>query len=852
MSAIQKHKLSNGLEVILVPTPGMGVVALQGWIRFGAADEPAEHAGIAHLFEHLLFKGTEKRGVGQVAKDIENLGGDVNAFTTYDCTVMHLTVGKESTYEGLEILSDAMINSIVDKDEFEREREVILEEIKRRNDQPTSRSSDLLRKHLYGKHPYARPVIGYSSVIEKITREEVFNVYKTYYNSNTIFLSIAGDFDSVKVLKQLESSFGKLKAGPTGVDRPQKTPTGPSKEFIHHTTQDAHLSLSWRIPNILDTSSPALDAVALILGQGESSRLYQSLVLDSKLVRGAGSYSWSPKDTGAFEIHFKAPPGVAKNFPKIVELTAAALEKPFSSKELEKVKSNMLAQNAYSRETVDGLAEKYGYTHAIAGDADFDEEYTKRIAKLEIEDLEKAKKEFLSWDNVVATGMLPLKDKLPTFEAPKKKVLTQTIKKSAPKHGVEQHKIGGLTILAKKVSHAPIFALRWNALGGSRIESNADVGAGSLWTRTVTEGATDSSGKKWAQKEINSLIDICGGSISSSHGKSSSGLSCDGLMKDFETLTSLACAMAYDPSFEKDIVDAEKKRILIDLKSALDSPTAVMSQMFNGKIFPKHAYGRSRFDEAQKIPKIKETNLLKLHDKIFSQNQVISFVGDRDPDKIFEYFERELGSEYRKKKLSSGLLKKQSVKHLKNSKPEIKYLDKEQSHIQLGFPTFDIKNPQRWALSGLSGILSGQGGRLFMELRDKLSLCYTVGCSHFEGIDGGFFSFYIGTSPDKEETALKAFDSEIKKLLKNGIPDEEWNGVKRYLLGNKRIEDQRFGPQATELSLTELYGLGFEESFKYEDEIKKLSAKEIHKSALKYLSSDEYKVLTIVRPKSAR
>ena len=209
---IEKHTLSNGLEVLLVPTPGMEVVALQGWIRFGAADEPKEFAGIAHLFEHLLFKGTNKRGVGEIAREIESLGGDVNAFTTYDCTVMHLTVGRESAYEGIEILADALLNSIVDKDEYTREREVILEEIKRRNDQPGSAASDLLRTHLFGEHPYARPVIGYSSVVANITRDQVVDVYKKYYNSKTIFLTLAGDFTeslaTKEVLKYLEKLFG--------------------------------------------------------------------------------------------------------------------------------------------------------------------------------------------------------------------------------------------------------------------------------------------------------------------------------------------------------------------------------------------------------------------------------------------------------------------------------------------------------------------------------------------------------------------------------------------------------------------------------------------------------------------
>ncbi len=847
MFSIEKRRLSNGLEILFVPTPGVDVVALQGWIRFGAADEPIEAAGIAHLFEHLLFKGTETRGVGQIANDIENLGGDVNAFTTYDCTVMHLTVSKALAYEGLEILADALQNSIVDPDEFEREREVILEEIKRRNDNPGAIASDLLRTHLFGEHPYARPVIGYSSVIEKISRDEVMKIYKAYYNTSNIYLTLAGDFDIPKTLEILEKLFAKMKKGPEGNARAPIGGRSTSSEYIHHSTPDAHLSLAWRVPQMTHPSTPALDALALILGQGESSRLYERLVIEKQLVRSIGSYSWSPRDTGAFEIHVKAPVGVTKNFNKIVEHIDSVMSRPVSSRELEKVKANMIAQNAYSRETVDGLAERFGYAQAISDDANFDFEYTKRINDLRIEDLENAKNEFLTWDKVFATGILPKGEKLPLFIPPKK----TTVKKSPRTwaSGVTKCEIGDYVILSKKVSHAPIVSMRWNALGGCRIESDAEAGSGTLWARTLTEGAVDSSGKTWKQKEINALIDFLGASISSSHGKGSSGISFDCLSKDFESMANIAVAMTEKPLFEKNILEAEKKRILTDIRSALDSPGAVLSTMFYGKMFPKHAYGRDRFAEAKKIPKLSTPNLEKLHKKIFSQKQVISVIGDVDPESVFLYFEKELNAS---KKLSAELLKKKKITHLNKPKPEVRFLDKEQSHVQMGLPTFDIRHEDRWALAGLSGLLSGQGGRLFIELRDKLSLCYSVGCSHFEGIDGGFFSFYIGTSPEKEEKALSAFHVEIDKLLADGISAEEWDRAKRFILGNKKIEDQRIGPQALELSLTELYGLGFEESLAFETRMNEVTHKDVSEVARKYLGQKNREVLTIVRPKSAR
>lgn len=848
MSSIEKRRLSNGLEVIFVPTPGMNVVALQGWIRFGAADEPLEAAGIAHLFEHLLFKGTETRGVGQIANDIENLGGDVNAFTTYDCTVMHLTLGKESANEGLEILADALQNSVVDPDEFEREREVILEEIKRRNDNPGAAASDLLRTHLFGSHPYARPVIGYTSVIEKISRDEVMRIYKTYYNSKNLYLTLAGDFDIPETLQTLETLFADLPSGPGGNSRAPIGGRASASEYRHHNTPDAHLSFAWRVPQMTHPMTPALDALALILGQGESSRLYEKLVIDKQLVRSVGSYSWSPRDTGAFEVHVKLPPGMAaKNYNKVLEHIDEVFSLPITSRELEKVKANMIAQNAYSRETVDGLAERFGYSQAIADDANFDFEYTKRINELKTEDLEAAKKEFLGWDKVIATGILPKGEKLPLF-IPPKKVSKGKVAPRTWAAGVNKCEIGDYTILAKKVSHAPIVSLRWNALGGCRIESDTEAGTGSLWTRVATEGAVDSSGKTWKQKEINALIDLLGASLSSSHGKGSSGLSFDCLSKDFETMANLATAMAQEPLFEKSVVEAEKKRVLTDIRSALDSPGAVLSNMFYSQMFPKHAYGRDRFAEAKKIAKLNSANLQKLHKKIFSQKQVISVVGDIEPESVFLYFEKYL--EKKSHKLSSELLKKKKVTHSNKPKSQLKLLDKEQSHIQLGFPTFDIKHEDRWALSGLSGLLSGQGGRLFIELRDKLSLCYSVGCSHFEGIDGGFFSFYIGTSPEKEEKALSAFHVEIDKVVEEGITAEEWARARRFILGSKKIEDQRLSPQALELSLTELYGLGFEESLEFEARMNELSHKDISEVAKKYLSQNSKEIIAIVRPKN--
>jgi len=141
------------MTLLAIPSKQAPVVAVQGWIRFGAADESDDIAGIAHLFEHLLFKGTKRRPVGQIAREIESLGGDLNAYTSYDQTVMHMTLASRHLERGLDILSDSLMNSVVEEDELAREREVVLEEIRRRNDMPGARASDNFRGLLFSKHP---------------------------------------------------------------------------------------------------------------------------------------------------------------------------------------------------------------------------------------------------------------------------------------------------------------------------------------------------------------------------------------------------------------------------------------------------------------------------------------------------------------------------------------------------------------------------------------------------------------------------------------------------------------------------------------------------------------------------
>src|SRR6478609_36225 len=203
-----RYQLDNGLTVVLQENHAAKVVAFQAWVAVGSADEPADLAGIAHVFEHMLFKGTARRGVGQIAQEVEAAGGEINAWTSFDQTVYHLVMASRFFDTGLDILADALQNSSFDPQELERELKVVLEEVKQGEDNPARVATQTLFGTSYLKHPYRLPVIGYTKTVKSFTRERLLDFFHRWYVANNVTLVVVGDFDPQKAKKKIAEAFG--------------------------------------------------------------------------------------------------------------------------------------------------------------------------------------------------------------------------------------------------------------------------------------------------------------------------------------------------------------------------------------------------------------------------------------------------------------------------------------------------------------------------------------------------------------------------------------------------------------------------------------------------------------------
>jgi zinc protease len=207
---LQKYQLPNGLKVILLPSHKSPVVTVHAWVRTGSADELKGEEGISHFIEHLLFKGTRKFKVGEIASLVEGCGGEINAYTSFDQTVFHITLSKHFADRAVESLADMMGFPAFDPKETDNEREVVIDEIKRSNDSPQRASSRLLFETVYKTHPYRIPVIGYEENIRKFTPQQIQQYYKGRYSPQNMSLLVVGDFQVPEMKELVKSQFGAI------------------------------------------------------------------------------------------------------------------------------------------------------------------------------------------------------------------------------------------------------------------------------------------------------------------------------------------------------------------------------------------------------------------------------------------------------------------------------------------------------------------------------------------------------------------------------------------------------------------------------------------------------------------
>jgi predicted Zn-dependent peptidase len=397
--------LKNGLEVVAIPMRnGSGVITTDIFYKVGSRNEIMGKSGIAHMLEHLNFKSTKHLKAGEFDEIVKGFGGVNNASTGFDYTQYFITSSSKNLSKSLELFAELMQNLNLKDEEFQPERDVVLEERRWRTDNsPMGYLYFRLFNNLYLYHSYHWTPIGFVEDIKNWTIDDIKNFHKTYYQPKNAVLIVAGDIDKDEVFKEAKDKFEKIENKIEKIPTPhQKEPKqdGQKRIIIHKESQVQMLAIAYHIPNFQSEDQIALTAISDILTNGKSSRLNSKLIDKKRLLNSISAYNMENKDPGVFLFLGVCNPGIkAKDVEKEIEEEIERIKTtPISQKELEKIKINEKADLIYQMENSRNVASIFG-SYLARGDITPLLEYEKRFKKLTPKMIQEVAKKYFTKDN---------------------------------------------------------------------------------------------------------------------------------------------------------------------------------------------------------------------------------------------------------------------------------------------------------------------------------------------------------------------------------------------------------------------------------------------------------------------
>lgn len=823
---LTRRVLDNGLVVVIKEVKTTSLVSVASLVDVGSASEGQfRGSGISHLVEHMLFKGTSTLKLGEIEQKIKSYGGNINGFTSYDSTGYQAVVQNKYLDETLKIMHSMLTEATFDAQEFEKEKDVIVNEINMNRDDPRWQLQTLFFSTAYTAHPYRFPMIGQLPIFRKITREQALSFYHNSHVPNRSVLVICGNIDTKKTLSKVEeifkswaSNYSLIEIGPSepkqlGLRRVDK----PFKVKL------THILLGFHTVSLQDKDMYPLDVLASILGSKESSRLNQEINRKQGLVYFIEAESFTPRDKGIFNIYVQSE-GSKTN--SAISAILKEIEKikngQVVEEELKKAKDEVLSNYLFGQERIESLAYRLASDELITHNPNFSKRYVEKIREVNLEQLKKVAQKYFTLDNLTLTTIFPEEEKEVTGIS------------SGPTTAKEEkiEKIilpNGLTVLLKENHQLPIVSISAYFLAGVRVENEDNNGISNLTAHMLLAGT-----KSKKAREISETIEGKGGTISTISGNNSIGISLNLLKEHLETNLMVLVDVLTNSTFPEDELKKEKEKILAEIKSQDDDIFQTASDLFKETLYQKHPYHLPLIGQEKTVNNLSRDNLINFYScYLKAHNGVLVIFGDIEKNKTAALVEKYF------KNLKAAPLKpietinEPAGKHLIISS---KILNKEQAVIMLGFKTIRINNNDRYALDVLSSIMSGGGGKLFEEIRDKLGLSYTLGAYSVPGLDLGYYVFYVATTPENKDKVKELLLKQVEKLKTGYLNEDDIDLAKNYLIGQSQLAWQTNSSLANQAALDQLYGLGYDQYQQYGQKIERVSLEEVKSVVNKYFN----------------
>jgi zinc protease len=865
-----KKVLPNGLTVLLKEDHSNPVVAINVWFGVGSVNETEEQGGLAHFQEHMVFKGTERHGVGDIAKIIKSAGGNLNAGTSYSYTMYYVVLPSKAFSLGLDIQADAMMNSTFDPEEFKKERLVVMEEARMYDDTPDSYMFYRTMELGYEVHNYRRPIAGRTEVVEKFTRDQLLDFYKTYYRPANAVLVVVGDVKPDAAFAEIEKVYGHWKNGSVDVN---ESPTEPPQKALRFTAMrgtidHGYLGLGFHVPSILDKDYPALEMLSTLLGTGRSSRLYRRVVEDKHLATTISASLLAEKWPGFFMVFASTPNDKwDEAFDVIVTELGRFQREPVAEEELLKARRQIEKSMYGDLETVEGQASNLGY-YELLGDYALAEQHREAIRRVTPEQLMTVARKYFAPQNSSVVSYLPKGDAIeePTreevearlaekFAEPAEPVIAasttpgQKTKESSAKArpGTSEKPVvkrltldNGLTVLVKNRRTVPMVSMMTVFRGGARLEPRGKSGLSMLTNRTLLKGT-----KSYTGDDVVGMIEGLGGRIETLSSFDVTGTYISILSEYLDDAIPVYEEVLRAPELSRDKVEKEKTRLLKELAKRHDHPVYMSIDALFANVFGDHPYAHPFIGDESQLAMLTDRDCREWYERVLTpKNMVMVFVGD-----ITESHAMDIAQQL------AGDLPEKPIPEPDREAPaaavgpglhQLKRKDLKQAVGLVGFIAPPMMTPEAISLGVLDGIMTGLGGRLFHELRDKRSLGYMAGSALAALKERSLYYGYSNPNPGGLDEAIEVITSELERVAREKVSDEELSRSKGWLTGSQLMKMQRNTSQAVEYGVYEALGFGYDVVDRTAEIIQGVTAEHILAAASKVFHRDRAVMVKLV------
>lgn len=841
-------RLKNGLTVYIIRDSRFPLVCTRLFVGTGSANETAEQAGISHVLEHMVFKGTEKRPKGQVARDVESLGGYLNAATSFDKTWFITDMPAKHWKTGMDVVKDMAFHPSLDPAELEAEKDVIVSELKGGDDTPTRRLFEDLQVAGLAHTVYGRPIIGFEKTIRAVTADDLRAYIRTWYQPQNMMLLVAGDIDPKAVLAHAEELFGDLK---NDTILPEPAPVqlegaagGPRVEVTYGPWNKVYLGIALPAPALGDQRSIDLDVLAYALGGDGTSQFYRKYRYEKQLVDSISVGNMSLNRAGLFYMVAQLDADKVEPFWQEFTRDLAALDAgKITPDVIERARFNYEDGMDRASETLDGLTSWKATVQFELGGPQGEANVRHALAAVDSARLRQAQDLWLRPDQVRVRVLAPEKAKLPDLDAilqhnwPAPAVERQKAAAAAEKVGKREIvDLGqGRTVILQPDRTIPYVSLEILRPGGNALLKPADQGLAQLTAATLTDGC--------GTRDLDAMerfVAERAASLSASAGVQSFTVSLTGPARFNADYFALLGDLLHKPTFaEKDV-----RRQADTLKAALvrrqDNPMSFMGSKINGFLFPGgQPYGFDGLGTAENQDRFGPGDVREFWKQQNAQPWILSVAGDFDREKVLA-FARSLPVP------TAPAVDVPQPTWGADKRLPLSLPGRQQAHLLLAFHAVPLDHPDAPALMLLESVLSGQSGLLFNKLRDEQGLGYTVTAFYRSLPEAGFMAFYIGTTPRNLDVARQGFSGIIKDIKTDLLPaDLLAKGLNR-MEGSYYRGRQSLGARADEAASERLLGQPQDFQKRLLEKAAKVTPEQLREVARKYLLVDKMYEVTLL------